>query len=193
MLSHTAKKRLEQLPKLSVAGKRINGLFNLMKCDLLWEDALSRVARNKGARTPGVDGQTFAGFGTERMNRLQTRVFKGAWRPAPGSPGVHSQSQRQDTPSGHSDGRRPPRAGCGAQSPRTDLRACVLRAQSRVPRGALVPYGPGSYPGCLDRHEVVRRCRCGRLFRQHRSRHPARTSAQTDRRRKIHRSDRCRC
>ena len=83
MLSPTAEKRLEQLPILSVAGKRINGLFNLMKCDLLWEAALRKVARNKGAMTPGVDGQTFKGFGSERMNRLQTRVFKGDWRPSP--------------------------------------------------------------------------------------------------------------
>lgn len=83
MLSHTAKKRLEQLPKLSIAGKRVNGLFNLMKCDLLWEAALSKVARNKGAQTPGVDGQTFKGFGPERMRHLQSRVFKGDWRPAP--------------------------------------------------------------------------------------------------------------
>lgn len=83
MLSHTAEKRLEQLPTLSVAGKRINGLFNLMKCDLLWETALRKVARNKGATTPGVDGQTFKGFGPERMNQLQARVFSGVWRPAP--------------------------------------------------------------------------------------------------------------
>ena len=31
MLSHTVQKRLEQLPKLSVAGKRVNGLFKLMR------------------------------------------------------------------------------------------------------------------------------------------------------------------
>ena len=42
MLSHTALKRLEQLPKLSVTGKRVNGLLNLMKCDLLWERAYER-------------------------------------------------------------------------------------------------------------------------------------------------------
>lgn len=83
MLSLTAKKRLEQLPTLSVAGKRINGLFNLMKCDLLWEAALKKVAHNKGAMTPGVDGRTFKGFGPRRMSQLQSRVFCGAWRPAP--------------------------------------------------------------------------------------------------------------
>ncbi len=83
MLSHTAKKRLEQLPTLSIAGKRINGLFNLMKCDLLWEAALMRVTRNKGAMTPGVDGLTFKGFDPERLSQLQARVFRGDWRPAP--------------------------------------------------------------------------------------------------------------
>lgn len=83
MLSHTATKRLEQLPILSVQGKRINGLFNLMKCDVLWGAALSRVARNKGAQTPGVDGLIFKDFSAERMASLKARVFEGTYRPQP--------------------------------------------------------------------------------------------------------------
>lgn len=83
MLSPTATKRLEQLPILSIQGKRINGLFNLMKCDVLWDAALSRVARNKGAQTPGVDGLIFKDFSAERMRSLKARVFEGAYRPQP--------------------------------------------------------------------------------------------------------------
>ena len=83
MLSHTAKKRLEQLPNLSRQGKRINGLFNLMKCDAIWDDALRRVARNKGASTPGVDGLTFKDFGPDKMRQVQAGVFNSVYRPHP--------------------------------------------------------------------------------------------------------------
>jgi group II intron reverse transcriptase/maturase len=83
MLSHTVQKRLEQLPKLSVAGKRVNGLFKLMKCDLLWEEAYERIARNQGSLTPGVDGKTFDGFSPERLRRLTSKVFDGTYRPFP--------------------------------------------------------------------------------------------------------------
>jgi group II intron reverse transcriptase/maturase len=83
MLPATAAKRLEQLPILSAQGKRINGLFNLMKYDALWDAALNRVARNKGAKTPGVDGLTFKDFGPERLNRLKTSVLLNAYRPHP--------------------------------------------------------------------------------------------------------------
>lgn len=83
MLSHTVLKRMEQLPKLSIAGKRVNGLFNLMKCDLLWEEAYERIARNQGSLTPGVDGETFDGFSPERLHRLMSQVFSGTYRPLP--------------------------------------------------------------------------------------------------------------
>lgn len=83
MLSHTALKRLEQLPTLSVTGKRVNGLFNLMKCNLLWERAYERIARNQGSLTPGVDGETFDGFSPERLHRLTDSVFSGTYAPRP--------------------------------------------------------------------------------------------------------------
>jgi retron-type reverse transcriptase len=83
MLPNTAEKRLERLPHLSVQGKRINGLFNLMKCDTLWDEALKRVARNKGAGTPGVDGLTFKDLGPEKLSRLKAQVFSKSYRPHP--------------------------------------------------------------------------------------------------------------
>lgn len=83
MLSHTVLKRLEQLPKLSTAGKRINGLFNLMKCDLLWGQAYERIARNQGSLTPGVDGKTFDGMSLKRLHRVMSLVVSGAYHPSP--------------------------------------------------------------------------------------------------------------
>ena len=89
MLPATAEKRLEQLPILSAQGKRINGLFNLMKHDGLWDAALNRVARNKGAKTPGVDGLTFKDFGPERLSRTQGRCALERLSTASGPPGAH--------------------------------------------------------------------------------------------------------
>ena len=62
--------RIGQLPALSRAGKRINGLHRLMRSSHLYELAYQRVSRNRGALTPGVDGATFDGM-REVDGRLQ--------------------------------------------------------------------------------------------------------------------------
>ena len=49
MQTATIQRRIETLPALSRAGKRINGLHRLMRSPYLFERAYSRVARNKGA------------------------------------------------------------------------------------------------------------------------------------------------
>ena len=83
MLSSTAIKRLATLPEISKAGKRVNGLFRLMESQILWEMAYSKVAQNKGALTPGVDGQTFDGFSLEKVQAIMTRLMEGAYDPQP--------------------------------------------------------------------------------------------------------------
>lgn len=54
-----------------------------MKCDALWDEALKRVARNKGAGTPGVDGLTFKDLGPEKLSCLKAQVFSKSYRPHP--------------------------------------------------------------------------------------------------------------
>jgi len=83
MQTVTIQRRIEQLPVLSRAGKRINGLHRLMRSPYLYERAYVRVSRNKGALTPGVDGQSFDGMSLEKLDHLARRVAEGRYRPRP--------------------------------------------------------------------------------------------------------------
>jgi group II intron reverse transcriptase/maturase len=83
MQADIIQRRIEQLPALSRAGKRINGLHRLMRSPFLFQRAYDRVSRNKGALTPGVDGQTFDGMSLEKLTHLARRVAEGTYRPRP--------------------------------------------------------------------------------------------------------------
>lgn len=83
MQAATILRRIEKLPALSRAGKRINGLCRLMRSSYLYERAYVRVSRNRGAKTPGVDGQSFDGMTLERLDRLARSVGSGHYRPQP--------------------------------------------------------------------------------------------------------------
>jgi group II intron reverse transcriptase/maturase len=76
-------RRLETLPALSRAGKRVNGLHRLLRSSHLYERAYVKVSRNRGAATPGVDGQSFDGMTLERLANLARQVADGTYRPRP--------------------------------------------------------------------------------------------------------------
>ncbi|MGO9429010.1 reverse transcriptase domain-containing protein [Rhodoblastus sp.] len=83
MLPETVMARLEAIPTLVASGKRVNGLHRLMGCQLLWEQGLRKIATNKGAMTPGIDGATFADFGPQNLGPLIASVTNGAYKPKP--------------------------------------------------------------------------------------------------------------
>lgn len=83
MQAATILRRIETLPALSRAGKRINGLHRLMRPRYLYERAYVRVSRNRGAMTPGIDGATFDGMSLEKLDRLARSVAEGRYRPRP--------------------------------------------------------------------------------------------------------------
>ena len=83
MQTDTILRRIEMLPALSRAGKRINGLHRLMRSPYLYELAYDKVSRNKGAMTPGIDGKTFDGMSLEKLADLARRVAEGSYRPRP--------------------------------------------------------------------------------------------------------------
>lgn len=83
MLPNTVEKAFGSLPTVVKSGRRINGLFRLMKCPLLWEQAYQKIASNKGAMTPGVDGQSFDGFSLEKVRSIIQRLADGTYRPQP--------------------------------------------------------------------------------------------------------------
>jgi RNA-directed DNA polymerase len=84
MRPEVVEKRLNAIQVLSRQGKRINGLFRLLACPLVWERAYETIAPNKGALTPGIDpANTLDGFSLERMNRIIAAVMDGSYRFSP--------------------------------------------------------------------------------------------------------------
>lgn len=83
MLPDTAIKRIQSLSSISMSGKKVNGLFRLMEAPFLWEQAYDRIARNKGALTPGVDGCTFDGFSPDVFRSISERLKAGTYNPKP--------------------------------------------------------------------------------------------------------------
>jgi reverse transcriptase-like protein len=80
MLPATIMRRLEALTIISKQGKRLNGLFRLMKAPILWHEAYANIYANEGATTPGIDEVTLDGFSEERVTAIITRLKNGTYR-----------------------------------------------------------------------------------------------------------------
>ena len=83
MQAATIDQRIGSLPTVSRSGKRINGLHRLMRSPHLFERAYERIARNAGALTAGIDGETFDGMSLEKIAAIALRVAEGTYRPRP--------------------------------------------------------------------------------------------------------------
>lgn len=83
MLPSSVARAVESLPTVVRSGRRVNGLFRLMKTSPLWVQAYQKIAPNKGAMTPGVDGKTFDGFSPEKVASIIKRLADGTYRPQP--------------------------------------------------------------------------------------------------------------
>jgi RNA-directed DNA polymerase len=82
MLPNTVERAIGSLPAVVRSGRRVNGLFRLMKCPSLWDQAYQKVASNKGAMTPGVDGRTFDGYSPEKVRAIIAKLTDGTHKPA---------------------------------------------------------------------------------------------------------------
>lgn len=80
MQAATIQRRIESLPTLSKLGRRINGLHRLVRSPYLIEQAYEKVSRNKGARTPGIDGKTLEGLGHSEFVDIARRIAEGTYR-----------------------------------------------------------------------------------------------------------------
>jgi len=83
MQAHTVQKRLESLPSLSRAGKRVNGLARLLASRTLMDASVNQTRSNLGAATPGVDGETLDGLTIERINGWVRVMSEGSYRAKP--------------------------------------------------------------------------------------------------------------
>lgn len=76
---------LGHLKKLATqdANKRFTRLHRLLKQGGLLALAKERIARNKGAQTPGIDGQTMADMSNEQITKLSEELRDGTYQPKP--------------------------------------------------------------------------------------------------------------
>ena len=83
MRAETVQRRLENLGNLAQAGKRVNGLFRLMRSQILFDYAVSRTRANRGSATPGVDGETLDGLTIERITGWVRSLTEGTYHAQP--------------------------------------------------------------------------------------------------------------
>jgi RNA-directed DNA polymerase len=63
--------------------KRFNRLYRLLRQEAFLEIAKQNIVGNKGARTPGVDGQTIEDVTSKEINHLSRELAEGSYRPQP--------------------------------------------------------------------------------------------------------------
>jgi retron-type reverse transcriptase len=78
-------RELEHLKKLAQedAEKRFNRLYRLLRQEQFLMLAKQRIANNKGARTPGVDGKTMDDITPKEIVRLSQELAAGTYQPQP--------------------------------------------------------------------------------------------------------------
>ena len=84
MRTETTIKAMNSIAKVSMSGRRVNGLFRLAtNPEALWKQAYANIYSNKGAITKGVDRNTLDGFSEERVNHLIGLLARREYCPKP--------------------------------------------------------------------------------------------------------------
>lgn len=83
MLTAKTMKRLQGLSQCSTNGHRVKRVFQLMTnyADL-WYEVAENISRNRGAKTPGVDGEIHT-TAVQRMEAIRSDLRTGVYRPKP--------------------------------------------------------------------------------------------------------------
>ena len=84
MRTETTIKAMNSIAKVSMSGRRVNGLFRLAtNPEVLWKQAYANIYSNKGAITKGVDRNTLDGCSEERVNHLIGLLARREYCPKP--------------------------------------------------------------------------------------------------------------
>jgi len=83
MLTDKTTKRLHGLSQCSKNGHKVQRVFQLMtNYPDLWNEVVENISRNKGAKTPGVDGETHE-TASLRVDAIRESLREDAYRPKP--------------------------------------------------------------------------------------------------------------
>ena len=83
MLLERLEKRLENLSKVSIKGRRAKDVHRVMNLPEIWYEAYANIYSNKGAMTPGIDDDTLDGMSHRRINRIIDNLVNGTYEPKP--------------------------------------------------------------------------------------------------------------
>lgn len=83
MLTERTMKRLQGMSKCSKNGQKVKHVFQLMTnyADL-WQEIAEDIGRNRGARTPGIDGETHV-MAVEKLDSIREQLKQDTYRPLP--------------------------------------------------------------------------------------------------------------
>jgi len=83
MLIDKTKKRLQGISQCSQNGHKVKRVFQLMtNYGDLWKEVAEGIGRNRGAKTPGVDGETHRDI-TGKLEAISESLRTGEYRPKP--------------------------------------------------------------------------------------------------------------
>lgn len=83
MLTERTMKRLQGISQCSRSGKKVQRAFQLMtNYPDLWVEVADGISRNRGANTPGVDGEVHRDV-SDRLGSIREELRKGSYRPQP--------------------------------------------------------------------------------------------------------------
>lgn len=74
MLTERTTKRLQGMSKCSENGQKVKRVFQLMtNYGDLWQEIAESIGRNRGARTPGIDGENHA-VAVEKLDSIREQL-----------------------------------------------------------------------------------------------------------------------
>lgn len=83
MLTERTTKRLQGMSKCSENGQKVKRVFQLMtNYGDLWQEIAESIGRNRGARTPGIDGENHA-VAVEKLDSIREQLKQDTYRPLP--------------------------------------------------------------------------------------------------------------
>lgn len=83
MLTERTTKRLQGMSKCSENGQKVKRVFQLMtNYGDLWQEIVESIGRNRGARTPGIDGENHA-VAVEKLDSIREQLKQDTYRPLP--------------------------------------------------------------------------------------------------------------
>jgi RNA-directed DNA polymerase len=83
MLLERLEKKLENLSKVSIKGRRVKDVHRVMNLPEIWYETYANIYSNEGAMTQGIDDDTLDGMSHQRIDKIINNLVNGTYEPKP--------------------------------------------------------------------------------------------------------------